>query len=102
VSSLRQLPEDLYGFPPYAVCCQLANIQPVNTRDSNTADWSQPATDYLKSAMSKLLTAHLDDSLPVGAFVRYDTLHQKGHVHWRMWPGANLHILGLDPVGGNH
>jgi len=72
VSSLRQLPDGVADFPAFAVCCRLANIEPVTVRDSD--DWPQSATDYLiKTTLpegGRLFTAWLSDLLPVGAFVR--------------------------------
>ena len=76
VSSLRQLPDGLADLPPFAVCCQLANVEPVKTRDSDSADWSQTATDYLMNATNdKPFTAWLDESLPIGSVIRYSFLH---------------------------
>ena len=61
--------------PPFAVCCRLANIEAVTGGDSGTANWSQPATDYLIIVTEgKLFTAWLDESLPVGGVVRYSPL----------------------------
>jgi len=57
------------------MCCRLANIVPVNVRDSD--EWPESATDYLiKTTMpagGRLFTAWLNESLPVGAFVRYSS-----------------------------
>jgi len=72
VSSLRQLPNALAELPPFAVCCRLADIEPVITGGSDVADWLHSATDYLINATdSKLFTAWLEDSLPVGGIVWY-------------------------------
>jgi len=72
VSSLRQLPDGLDYFPALAMCCRLANIEPVTVRDSDK--WPELATDYLINTMmpagGRLLTAWLSDLLPVCAFVR--------------------------------
>ena len=75
VSSLQQLPDSLADLPPFAVCCQLASVEPVTPGDGNAADWSQSATDYLiDTTEGKLFTAWLADSLPVGGIVRYSFL----------------------------
>jgi len=74
ISSLRQLPGGVADFPPFAVCCRLANIEPVNARDSDTDDWPESTTDYLIRTTlppgGRLFTAWLNESLPIGAFVR--------------------------------
>ena len=78
VFSLRQLPDEVADYPPFAVCCRLANIEPLAIEDSDDpADWLSSATDYLltDAAGGKLFTAWLDDSLPVGAVVRYIMWH---------------------------
>lgn len=80
VSSLRQLPASLVDLPPFAVCCRMANIEPIKAKDSDLADWSQPATDYLINATKDMpFTAWLDEVLPVGSIVRYYSLHLLGH-----------------------
>jgi len=81
VSSLRQLPESLTDLPPFAVCCRLANIEPVKAKDGDSADWSQPAADYIINATKDMpFTAWLDESLPVGGIIRYCSLHLLLHL----------------------
>jgi len=70
--SLRQLPDEVAHLPPFAICCQLADIQPVNDNGRDRGDWSPRATDYLiNTTDGKLLTAWLSDLLQIGATVRY-------------------------------
>jgi len=72
--NLSRLPDGLADYPPFAVCCRLANIEPVNTGDSDDADWLPSATEYFinmtMNTDDRLLTAWLDESLPVGACIR--------------------------------
>ena len=94
-SSLLQLPDGVVELPPFALCCRLANIEPVSAGFSDAADWTQQAADFLRAETDKklietgpddddvtdrkLFMAWLDESLPVGAIVRYRQLLTHGH-----------------------
>ena len=74
VSSLRRLPDAVADLSPFAVCCRLANIEPLATADTtDPTQWLNSATECLlaDAAGGKLFTAWLEDSLPAGAIVRY-------------------------------
>lgn len=78
ISSLWQLPDELSDLPPFAICCRLANIEPVTVGDNDIANWSQEATDFLmKAAYGRLslFTAWLDELHTVGCIVRYVFFH---------------------------
>jgi hypothetical protein len=75
--NLLPLPEELRRFPPMAVCCRLAGIEPSasNSESAEVTKWSKEAVEYFTSLVGfdKLLWANIDTLLLPGSVISYVT-----------------------------